>query len=190
MKTSTRRGFLKTGTGAGLLICSSRTAFGFKANEKLNIAGIGVGGQGVGNIRSVAGENIVALCEVDTKRGQPTLKNFPKVKLYQDYRRMLSEMDKQIDAVVVSTPDHTHAVSAVMAMNQGKHVYCEKPLTRTVYEARVMRLIDERAVLIGDGPRQDEGWPEVSVQLVLKQLREANGLVQSQYAGWASALSV
>ena len=115
MKTSTRRGFLKTGTGAGLLICSSRTAFGFKANEKLNIAGIGVGGQGVGNIRSVAGENIVALCEVDTKRGQPTLKNFPKVKLYQDYRRMLSEMDKQIDAVVVSTPDHTHAVSAVMA---------------------------------------------------------------------------
>ena len=98
MSNNTRRGFLKSTTGAGLLICSSRTAFGFKANEKLNIAGIGVGGQGVCNIRSVAGENIVALCEVDTRRGQPTLKNFPKVKLYQDYRKMLSEMDKQIDA--------------------------------------------------------------------------------------------
>ncbi len=169
MKTSTRRGFLKTGTGAGLLICSSRTAFGFKANEKLNIAGIGVGGQGVGNIRSVAGENIVALCEVDTKRGQPTLKNFPKVKLYQDYRRMLSEMDKQIDAVVVSTPDHTHAVSAVMAMNQGKHVYCEKPLTRTVYEARVMRLTAQKNKVVtqmgnqgsaSEGVRRATEWGE------------------------------
>ena len=169
MKTSTRRGFLKTGTGAGLLICSSRTAFGFKANEKLNIAGIGVGGQGVGNIRNVAGENIVALCEVDTRRGQPTLKNFPKVKVYQDYRKMLSEMDKQIDAVVVSTPDHTHAVSAVMAMNQGKHVYCEKPLTRTVHEARIMRLTAQKNKVVtqmgnqgsaSEGVRRATEWGE------------------------------
>ena len=169
MSNNTRRGFLKSTTGEGLLICSSRTAFGFKANEKLNIAGIGVGGQGVGNIRSVAGENIVALCEVDTRRGQPTLKNFPKVKLYQDYRKMLSEMDKQIDAVVVSTPDHTHAVSAVMAMNQGKHVYCEKPLTRTVYEARMMRLTAQKNGVVtqmgnqgsaSEGVRRATEWGE------------------------------
>lgn len=138
--TSSRRGFLKSTTGAGLLICSSRTAFGYEANERLNVACIGVGGQGEGNVNAVSGENLVALCDVDTKRGARSLAKFPNVKHYQDFRLMLAEMDKEIDAVVVCTPDHTHAVAAVAAMKQGKHVYCEKPLTRTVHEARTMRL--------------------------------------------------
>lgn len=138
--SSTRRGFLKKTTGAGLLICSSRVAFGYQANERLNVAAIGVGGMGEGNVNNVSSENIVALCEVDTKRGARSLAKFSKAKHYEDFRRMLDEMDKQIDAVVVATPDHTHAVAAVTAMKQGKHVYCEKPLTRTVHEARVMRL--------------------------------------------------
>jgi hypothetical protein len=138
--SSNRRDFLKRTTGAGLLICSSRTAFGYEANEKLNIAAIGVGGQGVTNVNSLSSENIVALCEVDTKRGAQHLKRFSKAKHYQDFRRMLDEMEKEIDAVLVCTPDHTHAVAAVNAMKRGKHVYCEKPLTRTVHEARVMRL--------------------------------------------------
>jgi len=135
-----RRGFLKGTTGAGLLICSSRVAFGYQANEKLNVACIGVGGQGVSNVRGVSGENVVAVCDLDETRGAQMLKDYSAVKRYTDFRRMLDEMDKEIDAVVVCTPDHTHAVAAVRAMKQGKHVYCEKPLTRTVHEARMMRL--------------------------------------------------
>ncbi len=141
---STRRGFLKGSTGAGLLICSSQAAFGYKANERLNIASIGIGGRGDDNLRGVQGETIVALCDVDKKRGARNLAKYPKVKRFEDFRRMLAEMDKQIDAVVVSTPDHTHTVAAVAAMKQGKHVYCEKPLTRTVHEARTMRLTAQK----------------------------------------------
>jgi hypothetical protein len=136
---TTRRRFLKTTTGAGLLICNSRVAFGWEANERLNIASIGVSGMGEGNLGAVSGENIVALCDVDERQAANAQAKYPGAKFYQDFRRMLDEMDKEIDAVVVSTPDHTHAVAAVAAMKQGKHVYCEKPLTRTVHEARAMR---------------------------------------------------
>lgn len=137
----TRRGFLKStaATGAGLLICDSRTAFSYEANERLNIAAIGAGGMGEGDIAAVSGENIVALCDVDDRRCASTRGRHPKAKAYKDFRRMLADLDKEIDAVVVATPDHTHAVAAVAAMKQGKHIYCEKPLTRTVHEARVMR---------------------------------------------------
>ncbi len=143
---STRRGFLKstTGTGAGLLICSSRVAFGYQANERLNIASIGIGGRGDDNLRGVKGENIVALCDVDERRASRSRAGHSNAKYFQDFRRMLAEMDKQIDAVIVSTPDHTHTVAAVAAMKQGKHVYCEKPLTRTVHEARTMRLTAQK----------------------------------------------
>ena len=96
-----RRGFLKGSTGAGLLICSSQVAFGYKANEKLNVACIGVGGQGVSNTRGVSGENVVAVCDVDEKRAAQMLKQYSGTKRYKDFRLMLSEMDKEIDAVVV-----------------------------------------------------------------------------------------
>ncbi|MFP6865154.1 MAG: Gfo/Idh/MocA family oxidoreductase, partial [Roseibacillus sp.] len=102
--TSTRRGFLKSTTGAGLLICSSRTAFGFEANERLNVACIGIGGQGEGNVRNVSKENLVAFCDVDEKRSSRARSQHPKVKVYQDFRRMLDEKAKEIDAVVVCTP--------------------------------------------------------------------------------------
>jgi hypothetical protein len=124
---SNRRGFLKNTAVGGLgllLLRESASAFGYQANEKLNIAIIGACGQGEGNTGAVAGE---------------THKRFPNTKRYADFRKMFDEIHRQIDAVVVSTPDHTHAVAAVAAMKLGKHVYCEKPLTRTVYEARVMR---------------------------------------------------
>lgn len=136
-----RRKFLKgtVATGAGLLICDPRTAFSYQANERLNIAAIGAGGMGEGDVAAVSSENIVALCDVDDRRCASTRSRHPNAKKYKDFRRMLADMDKEIDAVVVATPDHTHAVAAVAAMRQGKHVYCEKPLTRTVYEARVMR---------------------------------------------------
>ncbi len=140
---STRRNFLRNSTmlSAGILILpNSKLAFGAEANNKLNVACIGISGQGGSNIGNLSGlVNIVALCDVDQKYAAGTFQKFPQAKTFTDFRVMLDQMEKQIDAVVVSTPDHTHTVAAVNAMLRGKHVYCEKPLTRTVYEARVMR---------------------------------------------------
>ncbi|HOC00776.1 MAG TPA: Gfo/Idh/MocA family oxidoreductase [Verrucomicrobiota bacterium] len=139
-----RRAFLRSSFlgGTGLLILSNpKLAFGTTANSKLHIAGIGVGGQGRGNLDALAGlgENLVALCDVDQVRAGDIYQKHPKARRFTDYRRMLDEADADIDAVMVATPDHTHAVAAVDAMLRKKHVYCEKPLTRTVREARVMR---------------------------------------------------
>lgn len=107
-------------------------------NEKLNIACIGVGGRGSANLGGVKSQNIVALCDVDRERGAKAFQQFPQAKSYWDFRKMLDEMDKQIDAVVVSTPDHTHFHPAMMAMEMGKHLYCEKPMAHSVWEARQM----------------------------------------------------
>src|SRR5690242_11523530 len=106
-------------------------------NNKLNIAGIGVGGQGGNDINEVSAENIVALCDVDEDHAAHMFKKYPNAKRYKDYRKMLDE-EKGIDAVVVGTPDHQHAIVSITAIKHGKHVYCEKPLTRTVYEARAV----------------------------------------------------
>jgi len=137
----TRRTFLRNAawTGSGLVILSnSRLVRGTEANEKLNIAGIGVGGRGAADIHGVESENIVALCDVDGKHAAPTFEKHPNARKYTDFRKMLDEMHHKIDAVVVGTPDHTPAVAGMMAMKLGKHCYCEKPLTHSVYEARQM----------------------------------------------------
>lgn len=139
-----RRDFLRSSTLASagsLLLIDSKLAFGSEANSKLNIAGIGVGGQGRGNLDNFLGlgENVVALCDVDSKRAGDIYTKCPAARTFKDFRVMFDQMEKEIDAVLVATPDHTHAVAAVASMNHGKHVYCEKPLTRTVHEARVMR---------------------------------------------------
>jgi len=107
-------------------------------NEKLNVAGIGVGGMGKGDIMNCTSENIVALCDVDAKQAEETFYKLSSAKQYKDYRKMLEEMDKEIDAVTVSTPDHTHAPAAYMAMMMGKHVRVQKPLTHTIAEARLL----------------------------------------------------
>jgi len=106
-------------------------------NNKLNIAGIGFGGQGAWDLEQVESENIMALCDVDWGYAGKIFEKYPKAKRYKDYRKML-ETEKNIDAVVIATPDHNHAHISVAAMKAGKHVYCEKPLTRTVREARVV----------------------------------------------------
>ena len=139
-----RRSFLRISVLAGtgiLVLPRAKLAFAYEAGSKLNVAGIGVGGQGRGDLDNISahGVNIVGLCDVDQKQAGDIFQKHPQAKRFGDFRRMLDEMDKQIDAVVVATPDHTHAVAAVAAMKCGKHVYCEKPLTRTVHEARVMR---------------------------------------------------
>jgi predicted dehydrogenase len=137
-----RRAFLKgaAATGASFLFLrDSRMAFGYEANEKLNIAIVGCGGKGRGNLDACAGENIVGLCDVDGGKLGEAASKYTEAKQFADFRVMLDKMGKQIDAVVVSTPDHTHAPASIMAMKMGKHVYCEKPLTHSVYEARMMR---------------------------------------------------
>ncbi len=113
---------------------------GFKApSDKLNIAGVGVGGMGKNNVKHCAdaGENIVALCDVDWDYAGDVFKQYPDAKTYKDFRVML-EKQKDIDAVVVATPDHNHAVVAMAAMQLGKGVYVQKPLTRTPWEARML----------------------------------------------------
>ncbi|MGC8744381.1 MAG: Gfo/Idh/MocA family protein [Verrucomicrobiia bacterium] len=104
-------------------------------NEKLNIAGIGIGGQGRSDLNNMNSENIVALCDVDWSYAAGTFKQYPNAKKYKDYRKMLDEQ-KDIDAVVVATPDHHHFFASMYAIAHGKHVYCEKPLTHSVWEAR------------------------------------------------------
>jgi predicted dehydrogenase len=113
------------------------------ANERINIGIIGAGGQGGGNLRNVArqqGVNIGALCDVDDRRAGDAYRDFPQATRYSDFRVML-ERERNLDAVVVSTPDNTHAVAAVMAMRMGKHAYVEKPLTHDAYEARLMKQV-------------------------------------------------
>jgi len=108
---------------------------GTSPNEKLNVAGIGIGGQGGSDLGNMESENIVALCDVDKNHAAHIFEKYPQAKQYTDYRKMLEEM-KEIDGVVVATPDHLHAFVAMEAIRHGKHVYCEKPLTHSVWEAR------------------------------------------------------
>ena len=108
---------------------------GAAPGQKLNLAGIGFGGQGAHDLAAMESENIIALCDVDKNYAAPIFKKYPKAKQFTDYRKMLDEM-KEIDAVVVATPDHHHAFASMEAIKRGKHVYCEKPLTHSVWEAR------------------------------------------------------
>ncbi|MCT1530101.1 Gfo/Idh/MocA family oxidoreductase [Sphingobacterium daejeonense] len=138
-----RRKFLKnSATVAGFTIVSSNVLgkpLGYVApSDKLNIAGIGVGGMGRRNLSNMNTENIVALCDVDWKYAQKTFDDYPKAKKFKDWREMFDKMGKSIDAVMVATPDHTHAVVSAHAMTLGKHCYTQKPLTHSVYESRLL----------------------------------------------------
>jgi predicted dehydrogenase len=138
-----RRDFLKhtLAAGVGFWAAGGLTpTVSQAANERLRIACIGVGGKGSSDTDQ-AGQfgDVVALCDIDDNTLGSKAQKFPKAKKYNDFRKMLEEMGKEIDAVVVSTPDHTHAPASVMAMRMKKHVYCQKPLTHSVHEARVMR---------------------------------------------------
>lgn len=143
MKTLlSRRHFLRQATvgitgigfvGVSLGASSSRR---LSPNEKLNIGLIGVAHQGNYSLTNVAGENVVALCDVDESYLGSASKRFPSARTYSDFRRLIDQKD--IDAIVVATPDHTHAVASVAALRSGRHVYCEKPLTRTISECRIV----------------------------------------------------
>ncbi len=145
---TSRRRFLASATGAvTAFTIVPRHVLGqgpTPPSEKLNIAAIGAGGQAAADIKQVArdeGTRIAALCDVDLRtqrRNAPILGQFPQAKVYQDFRKMLDEMGDRIDAVIVGTPDHTHAVASMAAMKRGKHVYCEKPLAHSVGEVRAL----------------------------------------------------
>jgi len=143
--TVSRRQFMATSAvaAAGITILPSGiiSAKGRIApSDKLNIAGIGVGGMGHSNINNLNSQNIVALCDVDWSYAKGAFEDYPNAKRYKDYRKMFDELGESIDAVVVATPDHTHAVTSMAAITMGKHVYLQKPLTHTVYESRMLRL--------------------------------------------------
>ncbi|HRP30576.1 MAG TPA: Gfo/Idh/MocA family oxidoreductase [Agriterribacter sp.] len=144
-KISSRRNFIRNAAFAasGILIVPRHVlGKGFTApSDKLNIAGIGVGGKAEVNLPyafNKGSDNIVALCDVDDRQSVNGRKQWPKAPYYKDYRQMLEKENKHIDAVIITTPDHMHFVQAMAAMQLGKHVYCEKPLTHDIYEARML----------------------------------------------------
>jgi hypothetical protein len=129
-------------------------------SDKLNIAGVGVGGRGFAVLKAMESENIVALCDVDWRYAKKAFDHFPKAKKYWDWRKMLDEMSDSIDAVVIATADHTHAIIAAHAITLGKHVYVEKPLTHTVYESRLLTKLADKykvATQMGNQGASGEG---------------------------------
>jgi predicted dehydrogenase len=152
-------------------------------SEKLRIAGIGVGGQGGADLHNLSGEDIVALCDVD--RSGHTAKSFerwPKAQQFRDFRKMFDAMEKQIDAVLVATPDHCHAVATMAAIKRGKHVYCEKPLAHSVYEIRqLIKAAQEHKVVTQLG---NQGHSSDSIRTFCEWISDgAIGTVHTIHAG-------
>lgn len=179
MSSSSRRKFLKNSSlaAAGFFIVPRHVlGKGFIApSDKLNIAGIGVGGKAEVNLPYAwnnGAENIVALCDVDERQAVNGRKKWPNAPFYRDYREMLEKENKNIDAVIITTPDHMHAVQAMAAMQLGKHVYVEKPLTHDIYEARMLTLAEKKYKVVtqmgnqgssGDDTRLVETWIQAGV---------------------------
>lgn len=191
--TLSRRSFLAAAGSltAGLSIVPRHVVAGGATppSEKLNIAGIGVGGMGAADINAVAANNnIVALCDVDVRHSAQTFKKFPNAKQYRDFRKMFDEMEKSIDAVVVATPDHTHAVAAMAAIKRGKHVYCEKPLAHSVHEVRqLMKAAQEHKVVTQLG---NQGHSSETIRQFCEWIWDgAIGKVHTIHAGCAGVNS-
>ncbi len=167
-----RRDFIKNTAmvGAGFTIVPSLAVSGLghtAPSDKLNIVGIGVGGKGHANLLAMSNENVIGLCDVDWKYSAGCFDSFPMAKKYYDWRKMFDELGDSIDGVMVATADHTHAIVAATAISMGKHVYCQKPLTHSVYESRLLtRLAAKHRVATqmgnqgnsGDGVRELCEW--------------------------------
>jgi len=169
-----RRSFLKNGAlaAAGFMIVPRHVLGGkgfIAPSDRLRVAGIGVGGKGESDLSEIAKgpSDIAFLCDVDARRAANSVKRFPKAKFYTDFRELLDKEHKNFDAVTVSTPDHQHAVAAMGAMQLGKHVYVQKPLTHDIYEARMLSAAAKKHKVVtqmgnqgasGDGVRQMMEW--------------------------------
>lgn len=137
MKITNRRNFAKRATaGLAFTILQTGSARTYAANEKLNIVSVGAGGRAAGDISELASQNIIGLADVDWTRASQMFQRFPAAARYKDYRKMFDELSGSMDAVIVGTPDHHHFHASMMAIAHGKPVYCEKPLTHSVWEAR------------------------------------------------------
>ncbi|MDP7134891.1 MAG: Gfo/Idh/MocA family oxidoreductase [Planctomycetota bacterium] len=143
MSKTKRRTFIRNSVAAGTATLAlprfSIGEAGESPNSKLNLAFIGCAGRGARSLNSCKSENYVALCDVDEAHAAKSFKQFPDARRFQDFRVMFDKMEKEIDAVVVSTPDHTHFAATMEAMRRGKHVYVEKPLTHDIWQARTLR---------------------------------------------------
>jgi len=139
MKNLSRRSFIKSTSTATTGLVFIPSLYGNSPNNRLNIAVIGVGGRGRANWSQVPKENIVAMCDVDDKRASKGFNLFPNAKKFKDFRAMFDQMSNEIDAVIISTPDHTHFAATMIAMELGKHVYVEKPLAHNVWQLRTMK---------------------------------------------------
>lgn len=179
-----RRKFIGTtaGAAAAFTIVPSYAAPGLghvAPSDKLNIAGIGIGGKGKVNLRNMVNQNIVALCDVDWDYSRRVFNTYPDAIRYKDFRVML-EKQKDIDAVVIATPDHTHAVAAVASMELGKHAYVQKPLTHSVYESRYLTQVAQRTGVVtqmgNEGHSGDTVYEvaEVIHSGVIGEIREAH----------------
>ena len=157
-------------------------------SDKISIACVGVGGRGRDNLDAVSSQNVVAICDVDSGRLGDAAKKVPGAKTFKDFRKMLDEVDKQIDAVVVATPDHTHAVAAMAAIKRGKHVYCEKPLAHSVFEIRqLMQAARDRKVVTQLG---NQGHSSDSIRLFCEWIWDgAIGNVHTIHAGCGAVYS-
>ncbi|MDP6547230.1 MAG: Gfo/Idh/MocA family oxidoreductase, partial [Phycisphaerae bacterium] len=130
-------------------------------SEKLNVACIGCGGMGDNDVRNMESQNIVALCDVDARRAAPAFKRHSKTPKFKDFRRMLDKMDKQIDAVTVTTPDHMHFPAAMHAIRMGKHVFVQKPMAHSVGEVRQLTEAARKAKVatqMGIQGHAGQGW--------------------------------
>lgn len=191
MTTTNRRRFLKsTATLAAGAWVAPQFAIGRpgpSANDRINLAFIGVGGRGMINLGGFTGENIVALCDVDDQNAAAAYDANPKAKRFRDFREMLEKMGDGIDAVVVSTPDHTHFAASMASMQLGKHVFCEKPLAHTVEEVRLMKQAAAHHKVITQMGNQ--GHATEGIRLV-KEWTEAGALGRvTEVAAWFSAIN-
>ena len=166
MSNSTRRSFLQRGAAAAAAFSIVPGSIlgkthGYTApSDKLNIAAVGIGGMGNANLKNMETENIVALCDVDWRYAKPVFDRLPNAKKYWDYRKMYDEMGDSIDAVLVATADHTHAIVSDDALTMGKGVYCQKPLTHSVYESRLLTKLADKynvATQMGNQGASGEG---------------------------------
>ena len=160
----TRRSFIKGTAAIGLATIVPRSVLGGPGDKspssKLNIAGVGIGGMGHGNLRQCRGENITALCDVDFAYAGRTFKQFPKAAKFTDYRRMLDKC-RDVDAVIVATPDHTHAVITAEAIRRGKHVYTQAPLAHDVWEARQLTKLARDAGVVTQMGNENHSAPDI-----------------------------